>query len=606
MNEKFKEKATQKVKKAILSIETLSKLSYNSEFSHSVIEELFKEIEAAIVTNKEKLLRREKPLAKDKDIIEFEDEEQEGQLSDIPIEKRRVYSDKSDPPIRDLYRSFIEGELILQPEFQRYYVWDDKKATLLVESVLLDVPLPIFYLAEEAQNKFSVIDGQQRLVSLFRFLSPVKLGNQDIEVLKLRGLEVLTNYNGCYFKDLPEELQRKYNTSTLRVIKIGAESHPDVKFEIFQRLNTGAVKLNDQELRNCVYRGKYNVLLKELAEDKDFQGLLGLKAIHPRMVDRELILRFLTFYHNTYLKYSPPMKQFLNKEMQKNLNLSPEDEKEIRVVFKNSVQLAKTVFGPNAFKRFAYGTSNKNPNGQWEKKKINRALFDMIMVGFSKHDKNQIVPKADMIREEFLYLLTHDETFEDSILFTTDKKEKVNYRFTKWLQNLEEIVGLPQTEKRCFSLELKEGLWKSNKACKLCGQRIHELDDAEVDHIQHYWRGGKTIPSNARLVHRYCNRKRGGREFVANNNNESVEPSGVNVTRQNLSHKIKIGKGGKALISEFLKKSNQPLIMQEIVDYMKTQGYTSKTYYDWMNSLIDDGLVVETSKMGKKAYQSKI
>lgn len=512
MNEAFKEKATLRVRKAISSIEKLSNLVYMEDADQGVTEELLTGVEEAIITNKEKLLRRDPPQNKEKDAFEFEDEETEEQLSNIPEEKRRVYSDKSDRSIQELYNRYVEGDLILQPDFQRYYVWDDKKASLLVESVLLEVPLPIFYLAEESKGKFTVIDGQQRLVSLFRFLSPMKLGNQEIGLLKLRGLEVLTNYIGSYCKDLPSELRKKFTQATVRVIEIRAESHPDVKFEIFERLNTGAVKLNDQELRNCVYRGRYNIFLKELSEDKDFLGLIGLKAPHPRMVERELLLRFLAFYQNTYLKYNPPMKQFLNKEMQKNKNIDQEEEKKIRAIFKNSVELSKIIFGHNAFKRFAPGISKGRPNGQWEKKKVNRALFDLIMVGFSFYEKNQIVSKADMIREEFLHLMTADQIFMDSVLFTTDKRDKINYRFKRWLQGLEEIVGLPKAETRNFSSEFKEKLWKSNKTCKICGQRIHELDDAEVDHIEHYWRGGKTIPSNARLVHRFCNRSRGGGE----------------------------------------------------------------------------------------------
>ena len=260
MNEAFKEKASLRVRKAIALLEKLSDLSYAEDADQTFIEVLFKSIEEAIITNKDKLLRREIPKNKEKDIIEFEDEETEVQLN-IPIEQRRVYSDQSDRSIQELYNRFLEGDLILQPDFQRYYVWDDKKASLLVESVLLEVPLPIFYLAEESKGKYTVIDGQQRLVSLFRFLSPMKLGNQEIDQLKLKGLEVLTSHIGNYYKDLPVDLKKNFSNSTVRVIGIRAESHPDVKFEIFERLNTGAVKLNDQELRNCVYRGRYNVFL---------------------------------------------------------------------------------------------------------------------------------------------------------------------------------------------------------------------------------------------------------------------------------------------------------------------------------------------------------
>ncbi len=427
---------------------------------------------------------------------------EEEQPIEIPLGRRRVYADKSDRSIYELFRKFQRGDLILDPEFQRRYVWDDKKASLLIESVLLEVPIPVIYLAEENDGKFTVIDGQQRLRTFFRFLN---------NEFKLRGLSVLSELNGKYFKDLDKDKQQKIEDTTLRVIEIRKESHPDVKFEIFERLNIGAVKLNDQELRNCIYRGKYNDLIKELAEDKEFLSLLGLQEPHKRMYDRELGLRFLAFYNQTYLKYKEPMKQFLNKEMENNKNISEEKIKELRRVFKETVSIVKSVFGDKAFRRFIPG-DEKDPNGRWEIRKINVGLFEIIMFGFSRYTKNQIIPLSDVIREELLYMMTSDKEFIDSISGSgTTSAAKVTTRFKKWLDALEKIVGMPKTEPRTFSWELKKQLYEQNPVCAICGNKIMIIDDAAIDHIEHYWRGGKTIPSNARLVHRYCNLKRGGR-----------------------------------------------------------------------------------------------
>lgn len=427
---------------------------------------------------------------------------EEEQLIEIPPEKRRVYADKSDRSIYELFRKFQRGDLVLDPEFQRRYVWDDRKASLLIESILLEVPIPVIYLAEEQDGKFIVIDGQQRLRSFFRFLN---------NEFKLRGLSVLSELNGKYFKDLDKEKQRKIEDTTLRVIEIRKESHPDVKFEIFGRLNVGAVKLNDQELRNCIYRGKYNDLIKELAENRDFLFLLGLKEPHKRMYDRELVLHFLAFYNQTYLKYKPPMKQFLNKEMENNRNISYEKIKELRQVFKETVSLVKSVFGDKAFRRFIPG-NEKDPNGRWEIRKINVGLFEIIMFGFSRYTKHQIIPFSDAIREELLYMMTSDKEFIDSISGSgTTSTDKVTTRFKKWLDVLEKIVGSPKTEPRTFSWEIKKQLYEQNPVCAICENKIMTIDDAVIDHIEHYWRGGKTIPSNARLTHRYCNLRRGGR-----------------------------------------------------------------------------------------------
>ena len=437
---------------------------------------------------------------KDKQIA-FELEEEDEPI-ELELKDRRVHSEKSDRTIFELSRQHKRGRLRLNPEFQRYYIWDDVTASRLIESVFLEVPIPIIYLAEEDSGTYSIIDGQQRLRSLFKFL------DND---LTLKGLQVFKELNGKEYQGLGADLQNKLENYTIRVIEIRKESHPAVKFEIFERLNRGSFKLNNQELRNCIYRGRYNSLLKELAEDKDFMFLLGLKQPHKRMFDRELVLRFLSFYHSTYLKYTPPMKRFFHLNMEKYKDLTPEHENELRTVFKESVQMTKMVLGNNAFKRFMPGTE-KDLNGFWEKRKINQALFDIIMFGFTQYKKNQIVGLTDSIREELIWLMTHDKEFIDSILISTSSRDKVYTRFEKWIHSLKEVLGAPRKEGRIFSISLKEQLFDTNQTCAICNQRIHTVDDAEVDHIEFYWRGGKTIPSNARLVHRYCNRARGGRD----------------------------------------------------------------------------------------------
>ena len=136
---------------------------------------------------------------------------------DLPQEKRRVYSDKNDRSIFELYRRYQRGDLNLDPEFQRNYVWDDKRASLLVESVLLEIPIPVIYLAEEIDGRFTIIDGQQRLRSFFRFI------NNDF---KLKNLRVLSDYEGKFFKTLDKDNQIKVEDATLRTIEIRKETNP--------------------------------------------------------------------------------------------------------------------------------------------------------------------------------------------------------------------------------------------------------------------------------------------------------------------------------------------------------------------------------------------
>jgi len=446
--------------------------------------------------------------------------------SEISNEKSvgyRVSTDSRDYPIKTLYDFWKDGDLLLNPKFQRYKVWDLKKSSLLVESVLLNIPIPPIYLAEDVDNRLIVIDGQQRLNALLSFMDgEIELfDNKRKEWVKrefrLRGLRILKNLNDKTFQELDHNLKREFKNKTIRVIVIKKESDPNVKYEVFERLNKGAVQLNAQELRNCVFRGPYNDLINELAENRSYLSLLGFREPHPRMLDKELVLRFFAFHHTPYYKYSGPMKNFLDKEMERYRYIEEEEADRLRELFKKSVELSKYTFGDKAFRRFVLGCE-KDPNGYWEER-LNKALFDIVMWGFTLYSKHQVMSYLDAIREELIYLMTTDGDFIRSITKSTDKKEHIHIRFSKWQNSLQKIIGYPHHEPRTFSLRLKEKLWIKDPYCGICGQRINLLDDAEVDHIKEYWRGGKTIPNNARLVHRYCNRARRKRNGRTPSNN---------------------------------------------------------------------------------------
>lgn len=329
------------------------------------------------------------------DEIVFSGDEEEEELPPVEIAQgeRRVYSDKSDPTIQGLHRSYQHGQLSLQPEFQRGYVWEDTKASRLVESVLLDVPIPSFYLVEEQDSSKSVIDGQQRLTSFFRVFQPIPLGRKpDAAKLRLRGLRVLTDLNGKTFEQWDSALQEKFETAGMRVVTILKQSNPDVKYEIFERLNNGSAALKEQELRNCIYRGSYNALLHELSDDADFRFILGWKEPNKRMRDVELALRFFAFLRATHLNYRSPVKGFLNREMEEHRELIQKEQMELRTKFKDAVTLTKTVFGGTAFRRFVPG-SDKNPNGGWERP-LNKALFDIVLLGSRSTRRRRSCPTA--------------------------------------------------------------------------------------------------------------------------------------------------------------------------------------------------------------------
>jgi len=446
-------------------------------------------------------------LPEDTFVLESIDNAEDDTSLEIPAERRRVKTDRQDLPIETLHSRVNRHTINLQPDYQRYFVWNKTKASRLIESLLLDIPIPVIYVAEEPDNTFSVVDGQQRLQTICSFIEGKFPNGQDF---KLSGLQVMDELNKKSFKDLHIDLQNKIYNYTVRVIVIQKDSDTDVKFEMFERLNLGAEKLNDQELRNCIYRGSYNDLLKELCQNKYMLKVMNSNTFHPRMIDRQLILRFFAMWRNTHLKYKGTKKQFLNNEMEMHRNLPNKKIVEMRLVFEKSIEIAYIVFGKHAFRRYNPGGKNNNPNGNWESK-LNVALWDTLLYSFSYYDKPQIIPIIDRIREEFLDIMTYDSKFIEYVTSTTDKPDAIKYRAEVWLKRLSSLIGINNAEPRTFSRQIKQELFKQEPTCKICGQHINDIDDAEVDHIQHYWRGGKTIPENARLTHRFCNRSRGGR-----------------------------------------------------------------------------------------------
>lgn len=432
---------------------------------------------------------------------------------DGEIIKGKIHIEKKDFSIREYKTMWEEEQLILQPDYQRKYVVDIKFASRLIESIILDVPIPSVFLAEEKDGRYSVIDGQQRLTSFIHFLVG-HLPDDKRTTFKLTGTKQLNSAQGhgkTFIQIEDNAVKNKIKTTTIQAIIIKNSSHEDLKFAIFERLNTGSVKLNEDELRNSIYRGKYIDLLDKLDEEPDFHGLVRNENWKKRMIYRGMILRFLSLSEKSYHNYKASMKQFCNKELRENRNLDVKKAKDYEQRFKKSLDLVKIVFGDNAFRRFLVGTS-KEPNGKWTTTKINMALFDVQMCGFLDYSKNQIVPKSDAIREAMINLMCNNQDFINSIELKTNDTGTLKLRFDIWYLELKKIIGNKINNNRNFTYEQKETLYKQSKAkCAICSQKILHIEDSEVDHVIPHSKGGETILSNAQITHRYCNRAKGNR-----------------------------------------------------------------------------------------------
>lgn len=436
------------------------------------------------------------------DLLEFEEEDGEIDLSG----NKKIEFTGKDSDIDGLHRQYQKGRLIIQPNYQRKYVWDSKKASLLIESILMNIPIPIIYLAATKDGKINVIDGQQRLTSIFSFIDGKFPDGKDF---KLTGLQVLTELKGKKFTDLDEELQNKLLDYSIRTITFSSDSDPDLQYEIFSRLNTGSVALNPQELRNCVYRGEFNEFIKQLASNKEYLTLLGLAEPHRRMTDVELLLRFVSFYKKTYINYKSPIKLFLNDTMRENEHITSIDKNKIETAFKTAVTNLTSLLGENSFRRFKF----EKQNGYvWEKNRLNVALFDILMDTMARIETSVLMRHLDAVREAYIDLMVSNQEFIDSIMINTSDTSVVHKRFKIWNRVLDEIIQDDKADTRCFTKALKQKMYNENPTCAICGQHISSIDDSAVDHIEQYWMGGKTIPENARLTHRYCNWSRARKE----------------------------------------------------------------------------------------------
>ena len=328
--------------------------------------------------------------------------------------------------LRNMIDMISEGGLDLAPDFQRLQVWGPVQKVQLIESVLLQIPLPAFYFAEDASGVMQVVDGVQRLSTINDFVTgdPKRRGG-----FPLVGLEYLTDVSGKRFNDLPTVWKRRiYNTQIVAHV-IEPSTPAAVMYDIFRRINTGGTPLTAQEIRHCVSKQRSRAFLKELASNTVFETVTGGKLKnHRRMVDRELALRFVAFWcigHEGYLR-SDSLESFLLRTAR-----SLDDEREIDALtladikgaFERGLTLAREVFGVHAFRKWPIGVDRLAP--------INRALFETWAVELARADKAVVRENAEQIRDLARKGMTLDMDYINSVSTATGDVRSVQTRFEK-------------------------------------------------------------------------------------------------------------------------------------------------------------------------------
>ena len=407
------------------------------------------------------------------------------------IEDKQVFTEKKDFPLSTLKEMVDDGDIIPNPEYQRDYVYTDKQASKLVESVLMGIPIPTIYLCVEEDNTYSVIDGQQRITSLVRYLK---------NDFALNGLQELNELNGKCYKDLSKDIQKKLKSSSLSTISLLKQSTA-LKYEIFARLNQGAVKLNPQELRNCIYRGTFNKMLDDIAATNPHLHNL-FHDDNNRKSYQERILRF--FALRNYQDYQSSMLKTMNSYMELHRNDEEDEIKAAKDRFNNTIDIIKQVLGNEAFMAF-----DRNKNTILEK--FSGSVYDSIIIPFSFFDKHSLIVNADKIREAVMNVKMTDESYREDTYAATGSKVRVIRRIQTIYNLILSITGnnSTDTDRRLFSEDERKMLYESSdKKCAICGNLILSLDDCEIDHIIPFSKGGKTELSNAQIVHRICNREK--------------------------------------------------------------------------------------------------
>jgi len=266
---------------------------------------------------------------------------------------------------------------------------------------------------------YSVIDGQQRLTTIKNFINGE---GTDVELI-LEGLQIRSDLNGKKYLDLDKQDKGKLRKQYIRCIVILNDSDPQIKFDVFERLNSGSAHLTEQEIRNCIYRGNFNDLIKELAEDNEkFLEMLNLPDKDSKnFTNVEYVLRFLAYRENLS-EYNGSVKEFLNIFMKKNRDINMEQIQRYKHIFKETVDVLYKVLGKHAFNRFLIDRNN------WHGA-LNNAVFDaeMVAVSLVKFDLDNINVKK--MNQKIIDLMKN-HNFINTIASSTNSIEKVKQRIS--------------------------------------------------------------------------------------------------------------------------------------------------------------------------------
>lgn len=364
-----------------------------------------------------------------KDIAFDPDEDRELEI-DSPFDPSQI-----DIVVRQMTISLLEdrldnNELDLTPDFQRQAnLWDVRRKSRLIESILLRIPLPSFYFSEDSESIYSVVDGLQRLCTIFHFKNVNLLNsvtNSNLEPLQLKGLQYLSELEGKTYSQLERRFQRRISELEITANIIRANTPFAVKFNVFARLNQGGLPLTAQEMRNAIFPGEWRSYVRELSESDAFIKATENKIPTIRQQDMELVLRFISLW-----QLSPPNQRPANQNLDEFLNSTVEhilprwdSDKWCSVsrAFFRSLDATCAIRGKHAFRK----SSSDQPRGP-----INRGLFEAEMIVFGSLDELELKvakQKKNIIDGLFHKALKENQDFVRALSIGTGSSESANIR----------------------------------------------------------------------------------------------------------------------------------------------------------------------------------
>ena len=349
------------------------------------------------------------------DNVEGLGEGDQSEYMDYPIDTVHIRTETR--TVYDVLRRIDKKDIILHPEFQRDFIWNDSKQSKLIESVIMRIPLPVFYFAEDKQGRLVVVDGLQRISTFKRFVS------NNLKLVLPR-----SSLNGLRFQDLPNKLQNRIEDCNLTLYSISSEVPERARLDMFERVN-GGEPLSRQQMRNCLFMGKGTRFLSEESRTSIFLKAIGGNLDTKKMRDREFVNRFCAFQLLEIDDYKD-MDEFLASALE--VMNRKDTLQDLSFQFKMTLSNNFYIFGKHAFRKYA-------PD-QEKRSLLNASLWDVMSTGLSRYPTHLVLQYSQNFKEAY-YALLRDDLFNDSITSGTSSVKKVRHRFFATEQMLKEVFG---------------------------------------------------------------------------------------------------------------------------------------------------------------------